>query len=134
MWECAVDLAIHLCSLWDVTAQPTANGLKRLTSSHGEGVQSIKVLDLGCGHGLPGILAACLGMEADFQVLVLVFMQVLHMINPLLFSTTTSSGNSYFLQMQTAQDDGTLLPFIFHHLESCLDTDHNMPEVILMNN
>ena len=63
LWECAVDLSIYLCTLWSVTKDTG------LSSSFGSSAGTKKVLDLGCGHGLPGILASCLGMQAHFQVL-----------------------------------------------------------------
>lgn len=64
LWECAVDLAKHLCQLWKV--RRAVEGSRLLCNS--QGVSSKRALELGCGHGLPGILAAMMGMEVHFQV------------------------------------------------------------------
>lgn len=65
LWECAVDLAEHLCTLWGVKSHH--NSKSWLQSAVSDEATEKRVLDLGCGHGLPGILAACIGMETHFQ-------------------------------------------------------------------
>ena len=60
LWECALDLAQHLCAAFDIRAT-RAQWTCALPSS-------TRVLELGCGHGLPGILMMLAGCEAHFQV------------------------------------------------------------------
>lgn len=63
LWECAVDLAKFLCQQWDIQ-----EGIRGLSSSQATQLESVRVLELGCGHGVPGILAALVGAEVHFQV------------------------------------------------------------------
>ena len=60
LWECALDLAQHLCSAFDIRAMQ-AQWTCTLPCC-------TRVLELGCGHGLPGILMMLAGCEAHFQV------------------------------------------------------------------
>ena len=53
LWECAIDLAAHLRHLQQ-------SGKFQLTGK--------RVMELGCGHGLPGIVALLAGAEVHFQV------------------------------------------------------------------
>ena len=59
MWECAIDLSAHLCDTLDI----------RATQHQWSSVlpQGTRVLELGCGHGLPGILLMLTGCEVHFQ-------------------------------------------------------------------
>ena len=52
LWECAIDLCHHLAENHGSLSE------KRHQSEH--------VLELGCGHGLPGILALRSGASVDF--------------------------------------------------------------------
>ena len=47
LWECSLDLARHL--------------LKRANAPDGPRLHGADVLELGCGHGVPGIVAAIMG-------------------------------------------------------------------------
>ena len=60
LWECALDLAQHLCTAFDIRA---AQAQWTCTLPRGT-----RVLELGCGHGLPGILMMLAGCQAHFQV------------------------------------------------------------------
>lgn len=55
LWECALDLARYL---WE-SAGPKAMETK---------LQGQRVIELGCGHGIPGIVALLAGAAVDFQV------------------------------------------------------------------
>jgi predicted nicotinamide N-methyase len=60
LWECAVDLANYLADLfWS----PIPGQARRT-----EGMRGMRVMELGCGHGLPGIICALAGAEVCFQV------------------------------------------------------------------
>lgn len=56
LWECALDLCSFLCKEFRI-------------KSLGEGkpLQGKRVLELGCGHGLPGVLCLLAGAEVHFQ-------------------------------------------------------------------
>ncbi len=61
LWECAIDLARFVCQHlsidnFDQRAYPQWPGLPR-------------VLELGCGQGIPGILLLKAGAEVHFQVI-----------------------------------------------------------------
>ena len=58
LWECAVDLAHFLCQRFGITS---------LDAQSGSAVPS-RVLELGCGQGLPGMLMLLAGSEVHFQV------------------------------------------------------------------
>jgi Lysine methyltransferase len=60
LWESAVDLANFLL---DGFCSPIAGQERRLEGMHG-----LRVIELGCGHGLPGIVCALAGAEVCFQV------------------------------------------------------------------
>ena len=64
LWECGIDLAKYLAELWALksTRQET------FCASEEEHASSKRALELGCGHGLPGIIAAMAGMQVHFQV------------------------------------------------------------------
>ena len=53
LWECAVDLAVYLAELPEEQA----------AAAGGAGT---RVLELGCGHGLPGLVSLCRGAHVDF--------------------------------------------------------------------
>lgn len=90
LWECSLDLAQWLwtasasadascaeSSPTQLTSRPSPPGVepghaadgpaasiaRRLQSANG-----CRVLELGCGHGMPGIVAALCGAEVHFQV------------------------------------------------------------------
>lgn len=73
LWECAIDLAVHLCQIWSIQQKLDQTHSKQQslqeprTGTLCPKIQGKKVLELGCGHGLPGVLCASLGMEAHFQ-------------------------------------------------------------------
>lgn len=54
LWECAVDLATH------IAAQPESH------AAPGCAKADMRVLELGCGHGLPGLVSLCRGAHVDF--------------------------------------------------------------------
>lgn len=54
LWECAVDLAAYLAE------QPTEDHAAVCGSA------GMHVLELGCGHGLPGLVSLCRGAQVDF--------------------------------------------------------------------
>ena len=51
LWECAVDLAAYLA---------------QQTEDHVAASAGMRVLELGCGHGLPGLVSLCRGAHVDF--------------------------------------------------------------------
>ena len=59
LWECALDLCDHLCNAFDIKATQEQWSSKL---PHGT-----RVLELGCGHGLPGILMMLAGCDVHFQ-------------------------------------------------------------------
>ncbi|CAL5224121.1 g6753 [Coccomyxa viridis] len=59
LWECALDLSAHLCQAFDIRAT------QERWSSALPG--NTRVLELGCGHGLPGILLLLAGCKVHFQ-------------------------------------------------------------------
>ncbi|KAG2482650.1 hypothetical protein HYH03_018423 [Edaphochlamys debaryana] len=62
LWECAADLCKLLLSRYGV-----APGQVLTAAELASGLQGKKVLELGCGHGLPGIVALMCGAEVHFQ-------------------------------------------------------------------
>lgn len=64
LWECAVDLAGHLCQQYHISNSPGAASM--CTSS--PPLSGSSVLELGCGQGLPGILLLLCGARVHFQV------------------------------------------------------------------
>ena len=61
LWECSVDLAQHLCkeySLDNLFSNKTDPNLDLVGK---------RVLELGCGHGLPGIVPLLAGADVHFQ-------------------------------------------------------------------
>lgn len=54
LWECAVDLAAYLAK------QPADDHAVPCGSA------GMRVLELGCGHGLPGLVSLCRGAQVDF--------------------------------------------------------------------
>lgn len=61
LWECAVDLATHLCNEYNLEKLITSK-----TDPNHELVGK-RVLELGCGHGLPGIVPLLAGADVHFQ-------------------------------------------------------------------
>ncbi len=60
LWESAVDLARFLL---ERSSPPVSAGAPCTGSMAG-----MRVIELGCGHGLPGIVCALAGAEVCFQV------------------------------------------------------------------
>jgi predicted nicotinamide N-methyase len=61
LWESSVDLANVLVDrFWSPTAD---------CGGRHHGMRGMRVMELGCGHGLPGIVCALSGAEVCFQVL-----------------------------------------------------------------
>ncbi|KAG2452383.1 hypothetical protein HYH02_002629 [Chlamydomonas schloesseri] len=63
LWECAADLCKAVMARYGLAAAELA-GAAELQHSQ---LQGKKVLELGCGHGLPGIVALMGGAEVHFQ-------------------------------------------------------------------
>ena len=61
LWECAVDLAQYLCREYSLD--------KLVTSKTDPNFELVgkRVLELGCGQGLPGIVPLLAGAEVHFQ-------------------------------------------------------------------
>ena len=61
LWECAVDLAQYLCKEYSLD--------KLVTSKTDPNFELVgkRVLELGCGQGLPGIVPLLAGAEVHFQ-------------------------------------------------------------------
>jgi hypothetical protein len=59
LWECALDLCEHLCNAFDIRATQQQWSSQLPHGTH--------VLELGCGHGLPGILMMLAGCNVHFQ-------------------------------------------------------------------
>lgn len=57
LWEGGVDLAAHVATTWGI-----ANAACSTT------LANRRVLELGCGAGLPGIVAVLAGADVVFQV------------------------------------------------------------------
>lgn len=70
LWECALDLAQLVAQELCGAALPAGAGA-RLGGVHPAGavgtLQNLRVLELGCGHGLPGIVSLLNGAEVHFQ-------------------------------------------------------------------
>ncbi|GLI68227.1 hypothetical protein VaNZ11_012574 [Volvox africanus] len=62
LWECSLDLCKTLLSRYSVAPDRVLTDSELTTDLKGT-----KVLELGCGHGLPGILALMSGAEVHFQ-------------------------------------------------------------------
>lgn len=60
-----MDLARHLCDRWSLRGN--AEGFQLVAQVRA--LEEKRVMELGCGHGLPGVLAAKVGMHVDFQVI-----------------------------------------------------------------
>ncbi len=58
-WECGTDLAQYVWA--------RHGGAARGDGEERGGLSGRRVLELGCGHGLPGLVAARLGAAVDFQ-------------------------------------------------------------------
>ena len=65
LWECAVDLASFLSNEWQIGMRLGLGPMKGPTM--GRTLAGKRVLELGCGHGLPGIVALINGAEVHFQ-------------------------------------------------------------------
>ncbi|KAK9845625.1 hypothetical protein WJX84_006091 [Apatococcus fuscideae] len=65
LWECAVDLASFLSKEWQIGMRLGPGPMKG--PSMGQTLSGKRVLELGCGHGLPGIVALINGAEVHFQ-------------------------------------------------------------------
>ncbi|KAK9861199.1 hypothetical protein WJX84_000747 [Apatococcus fuscideae] len=65
LWECAVDLASFLSQEWQIGMRTGPGPMKG--PSIAPTMAGKKVLELGCGHGLPGIVALINGAEVHFQ-------------------------------------------------------------------
>lgn len=61
LWECAVDLAQYLCREYSLD--------KLITSKTDPNFELVgrRVLELGCGQGLPGLVPLLAGAEVHFQ-------------------------------------------------------------------
>lgn len=62
LWECSLDLCKYLVTSYKVDPA-TLLSLAEVPCD----LRAKKVLELGCGHGLPGIVAALCGAEVHFQ-------------------------------------------------------------------
>ena len=93
LWECGIDLAKYLIHLWEIKQgtrdQESGFPGKQVSSSH-------RALELGCGHGLPGIVAAMAGMQIHFQARATAFL-VLGSLKQRLTSSKNISINFSFL-------------------------------------
>ena len=56
IWECSVDLCEHVISAYDLQGKNNARSL-----------EGQSVIELGCGHGLPGVLCGLYGARVVFQ-------------------------------------------------------------------
>lgn len=61
LWECAIDLAQYLCKEYSLD--------KLVTSKTDPSFELVgkRILELGCGQGLPGIVPLLAGAEVHFQ-------------------------------------------------------------------
>ncbi|MEW5310908.1 MAG: hypothetical protein WDW38_002662 [Sanguina aurantia] len=62
LWECATDLCRFLLTKYALGTRELIESSEPRTK-----LQNKKVLELGCGHGLPGIVAVLAGAEVHFQ-------------------------------------------------------------------
>ncbi|MEW5301652.1 MAG: hypothetical protein WDW36_004499 [Sanguina aurantia] len=62
LWECAIDLCRFLLTKYALGARELIESSEPRTK-----LQNKKILELGCGHGLPGIVAVLAGAEVHFQ-------------------------------------------------------------------
>ncbi|GIL79487.1 hypothetical protein Vretimale_18370 [Volvox reticuliferus] len=62
LWECSLDLCTTLLDRYKVVPDRVLTDPELTTELNGK-----RVLELGCGHGLPGILALMSGAEVHFQ-------------------------------------------------------------------
>eukprot|EP00891_Asterochloris_glomerata_P002333 jgi/Astpho2/2333/Aster-08197 len=62
LWECAVDLCRCLCQEWDIASTLLTHKTDPCPALVGK-----RVLELGCGHGLPGIIPLLAGAQVHFQ-------------------------------------------------------------------
>ena len=75
LWESSVDLAnILVDRFWSPIAD---HGSRR------QGMRGMRVMELGCGHGLPGIVCALAGAQVCFQVLARADVHTCHGKKPL---------------------------------------------------
>ncbi|EFJ45855.1 hypothetical protein VOLCADRAFT_105747 [Volvox carteri f. nagariensis] len=62
LWECSLDLCKMLLQRYHVVPERVLSDPELASELQGK-----KVLELGCGHGLPGVLALMCGAEVHFQ-------------------------------------------------------------------
>ena len=71
MWEGSLDLARFLAARWPPCGRAPhshAAACSPAVASNGNGRVPGRVLELGCGQALPGLVAMLAGAEVHFQV------------------------------------------------------------------